>query len=325
MALLYDDPRFLQHETGNHPERAERIRLIPRKLEETGLSERCCRPPFRQASRSRVARIHSTAYMDEIWAFSKSGGGYLEIDTVVSPESYQVALTAAGAVSDAVERVVRGEDLQALCVVRPPGHHALFSRCMGFCLFNNVAIGAKVATDELGLDSVLIVDWDVHHGNGTQAAFWEDPKVGFLSIHRWPFYPGSGDEEETGGGRGLGTIVNLPVEFGISRKDYIDVFRVALERLAAKMRPQLVMISAGFDTHAKDPIGNLGLQTEDFATLTNAVQEVADVHAGGRVVSVLEGGYDPEVTADCVAVHFRELAERSEAAANQPKGEDTEN
>jgi len=313
MVLLYDDPCFLDHETGNHPERAERIRGIPEALEEAGLEGRCDRPEFGQIDRTRLARVHAAGYIDEIWAYAKSGGGHIEADTIVSPSSYHVALKAAGAVCDAVERVVRGEDTQALCLVRPPGHHAMPNRAMGFCLFNNVAVAARAAIDNLDLDSVLIVDWDVHHGNGTQAAFWEDPKVGFLSIHRWPFYPGTGDDDETGGGAGLGTIVNLPVEFGVSRKDYVDLFRNAIERLAAKMKPQLVLISAGFDAHSRDPVGNLGLETEDFVALTNLVQDIADVYAGGRVVSTLEGGYDPDVLAECVTAHLRELADRSEA------------
>ena len=162
--------------------------------------------------------MHSPAYLDELWAFAKTGGGYIEGDTIVSPASYYVAQQAVASVCDAVQRVIHGEDSQALCLVRPPGHHALANRAMGFCLLNNVAVAARTAIAELGLDRVLVVDWDVHHGNGTQAAFWEDPQVGFLSIHRWPFYPGSGDSAETGAGPGLGTTLNLPVRFGTSAR-----------------------------------------------------------------------------------------------------------
>jgi acetoin utilization deacetylase AcuC-like enzyme len=166
----------------------------------------------------------------------------------------------------------------------------------------------------LGLDRVLIVDWDIHHGNGTQATFWEEPKVGFLSIHRWPFYPGTGDSDETGGGRGLGTKLNLPVEFGTPRKDYLTLFGDRLEEFAAKMQPKLVLLSAGFDTHRLDPVGNLGLETEDFTPLTNMVLDVADTYAGGKIVSVLEGGYDPKLLGDCVAVHLAEMLKRNTAA-----------
>lgn len=307
MTLLYTSPRFLDHETGSHPERAERIRQIPERLKEMGLLAQCRQTEFQPAAPHRVARVHSPAYINEIWAFAKSGGGYLEADTVVSPASYEVALLAAGSVCDAVERVVRGEDTQALCLVRPPGHHSLANRAMGFCIFNNVAIGARLAIDELGLERVLIADWDVHHGNGTQATFWEDPQVGFLSIHRWPFYPGTGAADETGAGRGLGTTVNLPTPFGTPRTEYLAEFTSSLETFADKMKPELVLISAGFDTHRLDPIGSLGLETEDFVALTRAVLEVAKTHAGGRVISVLEGGYDPRVLAECIGVHLGEM------------------
>jgi acetoin utilization deacetylase AcuC-like enzyme len=174
-------------------------------------------------------------------------------------------------------------------------------------LFNNIAIAARMAVDELGLDRVLIIDWDVHHGNGTQEMFWEDDQVGFFSIHRWPFYPGTGADSETGSGRGLGTTFNLPVEFGTSRREYIESFESSLRRFAIKMNPQLVMISAGFDAHRDDPVGSLGLETEDFPHLTRLVLQIAEEHADGRLVCVLEGGYDPGALTDCVDVHLSEL------------------
>ncbi len=307
MTLLYSRPCFLNHETGPHPESADRIRQIPGRLEQAGFTEKCTQPQWESATPRRMGPIHTTGYASEVWSLAKSGGGYLDGDTVVSPASYEVALRAVGAVCDATERIVRGEDTRALCLVRPPGHHALVNHGMGFCLFNNVAVGAKVAVEELQLDRVLIVDWDIHHGNGTQAAFWADARVGFLSIHRWPFYPGTGDRDETGEGAAAGTTLNVPVSMGISRREYHDCFRDALEKMAAKMRPQMIFISAGFDSHRLDPVGSLGLETEDFATLTRAVLDVAAVHAEGRVASVLEGGYNPEIMADCVETHLGEL------------------
>jgi len=310
MTLLYYSPVFLSHETGNHPERAERIQHVPRRLEEAGLAARCRRPDFKPVGRQILARVHSPAYIDEIWAFAKSGGGYLEIDTVVSPASYEAALLAAGCVCDAVERLLAGEARRAFCLLRPPGHHALFNRAMGFCIFNNVAVAAQMSLDVLGLDRVLIVDWDVHHGNGTQAAFWEEPRVGFFSIHRFPFYPGTGDRDETGGGRGLGYTLNVPVRFGTSRQEYREMFAVELATFAAKIRPQLVLVSAGFDTHRLDPVGNLGLETEDFTALTRLVLDVADTYAEGRLVSVLEGGYHPDAMADCIETHLAEMVQR---------------
>ncbi|MCR4413509.1 MAG: histone deacetylase [Thermoguttaceae bacterium] len=310
MTLLYSDPRFFRHETGTSPERAERIRRIGPRLERAGLDRKCRRPSWKAVSRQRLGRIHSPRYIDEVWALSKSGGGDLDTDTVICPASYHVALEAVGAVCDATERLVRGEDTTALCLIRPPGHHAMASRAMGFCVFNNVAVAARVALDELGLDRVLIVDWDIHHGNGTQAAFWEDPRVGFLSIHRWPFYPGTGLEDETGSGPGLGYTLNLPVAYGTPRKDYLARFANALERFSALVKPQLVLLSAGFDTHRLDPVGDLGLETEDFVPLTTLVLDVADAYAQGRLVSVLEGGYHPEVMAECVELHLAELLKR---------------
>ncbi len=312
MTLLYEDRCFLQHETGAHPERAERIRQIHQRLEHLGLDQRCHRPEWQPVARYQLARVHSLRYVDEVWAVAKSGGGDLDVDTVVSPSSYDVALLAAGTVCDATQRIVRGDDTQAICLVRPPGHHALSGRAMGFCLFNNVAVAAKSATDELSLDRVLIVDWDVHHGNGTQATFWEDPRVGFFSIHRWPFFPGSGLEDETGGGDGLGATFNVPVAFGTTREEYLALFSSNLERFAAKIKPQLVFISAGWDTHRLDPVGNLGLEVEDYATLTNIVLDVADQYAGGKVISVLEGGYDPEVVAEAVTLHLSEMLKRQD-------------
>ena len=311
MTLLYNDPHFLWHETGPEVERALRLHAITHRLIEHGLAQRCRTVPFEPVSRKRLALVHSLSYVDSVRALARSGGGDIEEETVVSPASYQVALLAAGSTCDAVERLLRGEDNQALCLVRPPGHHAMFNHAMGFCIFNNVAIAAKTAVDELGVDRVLIVDWDVHHGNGTQATFWEDDRVGFISIHRWPFYPGTGSATETGGGRGLGATMNLPIPYGTPRKEYLLRFLGSLQRFAAKIKPQLVFISAGFDAHRRDPIGDLGLESVDFGTLTRGVLDVAETHAGGRIVSVLEGGYDPPILGDCVAIHLAEMLRRN--------------
>ncbi|HEX3869960.1 MAG TPA: histone deacetylase, partial [Pirellulales bacterium] len=214
MTLLYSDPLFLEHDTGRHPERADRLRAITRQLQRSGLDKRSKTVTWEAASPMTLALVHDPAYVDRVRALAEHGGGPIEADTMMSRRSYDVACYAAGAVCDAVRRVVDGQDTRALCLVRPPGHHALGDDAMGFCLFGNVAIGARLATRMLKLRRVLIVDWDVHHGNGTQNAFWTDGQVGFLSIHRWPFYPGTGDKDETGSGAGLGMIRNLPVEFG---------------------------------------------------------------------------------------------------------------
>jgi acetoin utilization deacetylase AcuC-like enzyme len=247
-------------------------------------------------------------------SMAERGGGHVDPDTVVSPASFDVAQLAAGVACDAVDRVLAGKDKTALCLVRPPGHHALAERAMGFCLFNNIAVAACVARDEYQLDRVLVVDWDVHHGNGTQDMFYADGRVAFLSVHRWPFYPGTGAADETGTGAGLGATLNLPTAFGTPRATYLQRFAAELEKFADGIRPQLVLISAGFDSHRADPIGSLGLETEDFAELTKIVLDVAATHAAGRVVSILEGGYNPPVLAECVETHLRGMLESSRAA-----------
>ncbi len=312
MTLLYDDPLFLEHDTGDHPENAARLAAVRQRLTAAGLPRQCQQPSWSAATADQLARVHHPEYIESVRAFAEQGGGQIERDTVVSPQSFEVATQASGAVCDAVRRVVGGEDPTALCLVRPPGHHALERDAMGFCFFNHVAVGTKAAVTELGLDRVLIVDWDVHHGNGTQDAFWDDGQVGFLSIHRYPFYPGTGAAGETGSGAGQGMTKNLPIEFGTSRQDYLREFTSAVEDFAEKVRPQLVMISAGFDAHRADPIGSLGLESGDFATLTRIVLDSAQSHAHGRVVSVLEGGYDPQALAESVEQHLTELLAASE-------------
>ena len=313
MTLIYTDNRFFQHETGNHPERADRIRQIKPKLQAEGLWDRLTRLKPVAVSPERLASIHSPAYITEIWGACKAGGGHIEADTVLSPASYDIALLAAGSCCDAVERVVRGEDRTAMCIVRPPGHHALMNRAMGFCVFNNVAVAATVATTELELERVLIIDFDVHHGNGTQAAFWDDPKVGFFSIHRWPFYPGTGDADETGGPRGDGATMNLPIRYGTPRHDYLAFFSDRLEQFAKRIRPELVFVSAGFDAHRADPVGDLGLETEDFEPIARTILDVANAYADGKVVTVLEGGYDPQITAEAVALYTRCMLDNPKA------------
>jgi acetoin utilization deacetylase AcuC-like enzyme len=314
MTLLYVHPQFQEHLTGSHPEHPRRLAAVEQHLAEHGLPARAARPAWQPATPEQLERVHDPHYVEHIQRYAAAGGGRIEADTVVSPRSFDVASLAAGAACDAVRRVIGGEDRTALCLVRPPGHHARPHDAMGFCLFNNVAVAARAALAEQQLDRVLIVDWDVHHGNGTQEMFWEDGRVGFLSIHRWPFYPGTGDADETGSGRGLGWIVNEPVQFGTPVQEFHARFERSLAHLAAKVRPQLVLVSAGFDAHREDPIGSLELEVEDFARLTQTVLGVADEHAGGRIVSLLEGGYHPRRLAESVGVHLAELLAADSAA-----------
>jgi acetoin utilization deacetylase AcuC-like enzyme len=310
MALLYRDNRFLDHKTINHPESAERIRRIHAMLDQHDFSQRCTTTSWQPAPVGRLESVHTPAYLEVLKQVSDQGGGQLDKDTVASRESWDVACLAAGAVTDAVQRVIEGDDRRALCLVRPPGHHALQDRAMGFCLLNNIALAARSAIRKHGLDRVLIVDWDVHHGNGTQDVFWRDSQVGFFSIHRWPFYPGSGEQRETGEGPGLGATRNLPVTMGTSRSDYLALFQRELEDFAARINPQLVLLSAGFDAHRLDPVGSLGLETEDYQPLTRQVMEIADAYCDGRLVSTLEGGYHLDALPECVQVHLECLMDQ---------------
>lgn len=309
MTLLYYDEIFQRHLTGAHPEQPERLARTWKELNDRGLVEKCKRTPCKPASRKQLERVHAAEYIDQVKAYCNAGGGQIESDTVCSAESFSAAEMASGTACDAVGRVLNGEDKTAFCLMRPPGHHALAANPMGFCLFNSVAVAAKEAVEEFGLRNVLVVDFDVHHGNGTQDAFWTDGRVAFFSIHRFPFYPGSGEASETGSGPGLGAIRNAPIEYGTSRSDYHGEFRKNLESMAGKWRPELVLISAGFDAHRLDPIGSLKLETEDYETLTKEVLEVADVHAKGRIVSLLEGGYNVDMLAESVALHLKTMLE----------------
>ena len=309
MTLLYTDPIFLEHETGRHPENAGRLRAIMARLEKAGLVQDCKKGSFQPLSEAALLSVHGPAVVARAKALAEQGGGYLDPDTVVCPTSFRVALWAAGACVAAVDEVMKGTDQRALCLVRPPGHHATPERSMGFCLFNNIALAAQHAKSAHDLSRILIVDWDVHHGNGTQDIFFARPDVFFFSIHRYGngFYPGTGAADETGTGPGLGATLNVPVRWGTSRRDYLGLYRNALEKAADRIKPELVLVSAGFDAHVNDPVGSLGLEVEDFVTLTEMAVDVANTHAGGRLVSCLEGGYNLEALAESVQAHLETL------------------
>ncbi|MCA9258299.1 MAG: histone deacetylase [Planctomycetales bacterium] len=309
MTLFYYDPLFLEHATGaGHPESARRIAPLAERMCDWASQGRLRRvAAWEAATHDEIELVHQRHYAMQIEMVASAGGGRVEQDTVVSPHSYEAALLAVGAACDAVRRVVQGEDTTAFCLVRPPGHHALEAAPMGFCLFNNVAIAARTALQSLGMNRVLIVDWDVHHGNGTQDMFWEDPQVAFFSAHRWPFYPGTGAADEKGQGAGAGATHNLPVKMGTPRGEYVARFTDELSEFAQAMRPDLVLLSAGFDAHSLDPVGSLGLESEDFSELTAAVRSVAAEHAEGRLVSVMEGGYHPTAVLESASCHLERL------------------
>jgi acetoin utilization deacetylase AcuC-like enzyme len=305
---LFTDPRMLEHQVpSRHPERPERLLAILRQLQRTGYQSTCPSGLVREATSEELARVHTAEYLREVSALEVAGGGMLDPDTWLLPGSGLAARLAAGAAIEAVSFVMTAPNRRALCLVRPPGHHARPSSGMGFCIYGNVALAAEEALARFELNRVLIVDFDVHHGNGTQEAFYQSSRVGFLSIHRYPFYPGTGAKDETGAGDGLGSTRNIPLPYGTTRSQYHAAFRAGLETLADRLRPELLLMSAGFDAHAEDPVGDLGLEVEDFETLTKAVVEVADTHAGGRIVSVLEGGYNVPILAGSVEIHLHAL------------------
>jgi acetoin utilization deacetylase AcuC-like enzyme len=228
-------------------------------------------------------------------------------DTDICPRSLEAAVRGAGLCLNAVDLVMKGEADNAFCIVRPPGHHATPDRGMGFCLFNNVAVAARYAQKEYGVDRVAIADWDVHHGNGTQDIFYKDPSVFFFSTHQSPWYPGTGDLEETGTGAGKGTTLNCPFPAGSGREQILGAFRGKFQALMEEYKPGLLLLSAGFDSRRGDPLGHFRLTDEDFAELTNIMRKIADKHAGGRLISVLEGGYDLDGLTKAVGAHAQAL------------------
>lgn len=302
------DPVFQEHKTGRHPESPARLEAIRKRLTDQRLSELATRGTVRRATLEEVTRIHGRDYVSRLEKLAADRGGRLDADTVMSPASFEVAMKAAGSAIAAVDAVLKGDSTRALCLVRPPGHHALADEAMGFCLLNNVAIAAAHARAHHRLDRVLIVDWDVHHGNGTQDLFYGDSQVVFFSSHRFPFWPGSGGKDETGTGAGLGATFNLPLPYGTKPVDFRKAFEAMLFDAVRKARPQLILLSAGFDAHRDDPVGDLGLGNEDFDLLTTLICEVADRECGGKLVSLLEGGYNVDRLAECVEIHAQGMA-----------------
>ncbi len=289
MTLLVTDLLYLEHRAPGHVECPERVLAILDHFRDRGLLARLAPLPARDATVDELALVHDREYVAFVRRVAERGGGWLDADTYLNGRSYAAALRASGGVLAAVEAVRAGRDRTALCLVRPPGHHATPDRGMGFCLFNNVAIAARFIGGR-----VFIVDWDVHHGNGTQDAFWKDPAVWYLSTHRFPFYPGTGSEEE----RGCGNVVNLPMDADTPRGEFLRRFTAAVRRVGKEFRPEFVLVSCGFDAYARDPIGGLNLEPEDYRRMTDAVREL-----GTPVVSALEGGYDLAGLGPCAEHH----------------------
>ena len=305
VTLLYSHPACFDHDPGRvHPERPARLKAVLAALDEAEFDplERREAP---RASREQIARVHSEAYYDQVMAaIPEQGQRGLDADTIVSPGSGEAALRAAGAVCAAVDAVMAGEARNAFCAVRPPGHHAEPERPMGFCLFNSVAVGALQAREVHRANRIAVVDFDVHHGNGTQAMFWNDPDLLFASTHQMPLYPGTGSPTETGSAN---NILNLALHPMAGTAEFRAAMSQTLLPRLAKFQPDLVLISAGFDAHEDDPLAALRFHEQDFGWATTEIIRVADSACGGRVVSTLEGGYDLEALAVSAAAHVRAL------------------
>jgi acetoin utilization deacetylase AcuC-like enzyme len=303
-------PDYLKHDTGiGHPERPQRLQAVMQHLLKSELWKKLEHLRPSPAPLEILYAVHPESYVEMIKRRCLAGETVLDTgDTHACRESYDAALLAAGAVLQAVDGVMKGELSAAFCAVRPPGHHAESEAAMGFCLFNNIAIGARYAQKKYGVERVAILDWDVHHGNGTQEIFYADDSVFYISLHQYPYYPGTGAANETGTGNGEGLTLNCPMAAGSGWKEYEEAFRSKILPALHKFQPHLVMISAGFDAHKDDPLAHIQLTEDSFAEMTNMMMEIASKYCNGKIISVLEGGYDLQALARSVEKHVHALA-----------------
>ena len=308
--FIYDE-RFLAHDTGpGHPERPERLTAVMSAIAHESSLASMRRLDARAADIDTLEHTHSLAYIDRARQACAAGAPFLDTsDVTISSASCDVAFLAAGAPLVLADAVVAGTIDNGFALLRPPGHHAEQSQAMGFCLFNNVAILARYLQSRHGLDKIAILDWDVHHGNGTQHSFEADPSVLYVSTHQYPYYPGTGAASETGIGGGQGATLNCPMPAGAADADYERVFVDQILPKLDAFAPECVVISAGFDAHRDDPLADMQLSTEFFSWMTTRMMEIAEKHAAGRLLSVLEGGYNLERLGDCVTVHLQSLGQ----------------
>ena len=295
------DERYLRHETGRfHPESPQRLEAIYEMLDSSDMSGKFVDIKPRYADEDEISIVHSQSYIERVASTSGKKRTFLDPDTETSPESFEIAKLAVGGLLNAVDCVVKGDVNNAFALIRPPGHHAERGRAAGFCIFNNVAVGALHAIRNHGMKKILVVDWDLHHGNGTQNTFYEDPQVLYFSTHQSPFYPGSGSVNEIGRGGGLGYTINVPLRRGPGDAEYLRIFRKILEPVAREYNPDLVMLSAGFDIYHNDPLGGMQVTPAGFRNLVRVLLNIADACSNGRFVATLEGGYNIQGLRDSV-------------------------
>jgi acetoin utilization deacetylase AcuC-like enzyme len=318
---IVKDTRYMDHWMGDyHPECPQRLKVIYEMLEEPDMAGRFQEIPPRFAEKQELSLVHAGYYIDMLAATKGIDYTYLDPDTQTCADSYQAAILAAGGLCEAISGVCAGKLKNAFALVRPPGHHAERAQAKGFCLLNNVAVGARYAQEALGLGRILIVDWDLHHGNGTQHSFEEDPTVLYFSTHQYPYYPGTGASSEIGTGSGLGFTVNVPLTVGHGDAEYLSIFERILKPIAIEYNPELILVSAGFDIYIGDPLGGMNVTPAGFAAMTRAIMDIADQCCDGKVVLTLEGGYDLYGERDSVKEVLRELAGFSKTYPAVPAG-----
>ena len=301
---------YLKHDTGSHPESAERVRHIIRKLEEVGITEKMKRILPVKASELQIAYVHADAYIKNVGAICNGGGGMLDSDTPLCSATYEVALLSAGGVIKAVDEVMikAGDGVRnAFALIRPPGHHATPNKGMGFCIFNNIAVAAEHLKRKYGVKRILIADWDVHHGNGTQEVFSGDPSVLYFSTHQYPHYPGTGWIDEIGRGEGEGFTVNVPLPAGTDDDGYLYALNNVLVPIAMDFSPEFVLVSAGFDAHVDDPLASMKVTSTGFGLISDMIKAIAEKKSNGRIVMALEGGYNLNAIAESALSVFNSL------------------
>lgn len=301
------DEIFTKHDFPGHPESATRLRTVMDHLVKQNLLPRLAHVPARPATRVELLRCHHPRHIDRVEEISRRGGGMLDSDTYTNASSYEAAVRAAGGVVDLTAAVLEGRLDNGFALIRPPGHHATPARAMGFCLFSNIAVAARAARFDYGLERVAVVDFDVHHGNGTQDVLIEDPSILFVSSHEYPYYPGTGAAAEIGEGMGRGTTVNVPVSMGVGDNGYKCLYGEVVFPILRRFQPELILVSAGFDAHWDDPLANIGLTLTGYQWLSQSLIQMAAELCQGRIVFVLEGGYNLDVLALGVGNVFRAL------------------